>query len=249
MTGTSANSKTYMIPLSSLQYKRWPDASQHYYRIGEVNLPQRMTEILSLGKPTNPGTVAPDFVEVITWNDAGESHYIGNIWDESVASWEYLFGNSTSWSHAGWQPIISSFIAAFKGGKDASGMLPPQGSPGVGAMWYRTILKSATCSSDPLGKPQGWEGAQDAVNWAVVLAPGSSGVTVRVTSGGKVIQTVSGLGAGLQYSSAPGMIQGEQVVQVLDASGSLVLSAHSTIDVLPEANGICNYNYQVSPLQ
>ena len=42
--------------LSSLQYKDC--CGGNYYRIGEVNLPQRMSEILDL---------APNNVEIITW--------------------------------------------------------------------------------------------------------------------------------------------------------------------------------------
>ena len=51
--------------LSSLQYKRLPNESTHYYRVGEVNLPERMVEILELGKASN--SISPEFVEVITW--------------------------------------------------------------------------------------------------------------------------------------------------------------------------------------
>lgn len=47
---------TYISALSSLQYKAC--CGGNYYRIGEVNLPQRMTQLLTLN---------PDFVEVLTW--------------------------------------------------------------------------------------------------------------------------------------------------------------------------------------
>ena len=42
--------------LSPIQYKNTGDG--HWYRIGEVNLPQRMTQILDL---------KPDFTEFISW--------------------------------------------------------------------------------------------------------------------------------------------------------------------------------------
>lgn len=57
-------SKTYMMPLSTLQFKHI-DSSQNWMRIGESTLPVRMGQILQ---------DQPDFVEIITWNDAGESH-------------------------------------------------------------------------------------------------------------------------------------------------------------------------------
>lgn len=44
-------------------------SGEDWYRIGEVNMPQRFEQVLAL---------QPDLVELITWNDAGESHYVGN---------------------------------------------------------------------------------------------------------------------------------------------------------------------------
>ncbi|KAJ4289905.1 hypothetical protein N0V88_006700 [Collariella sp. IMI 366227] len=32
--------------------------------------------------------VQPDFVELLTWNDAGEGHYFGNVWWEAMNGWE-----------------------------------------------------------------------------------------------------------------------------------------------------------------
>ena len=245
MNAMHSAKKTYMVPFSTLQYKHWPQDNLHYYRVGESNLPQRMTEILALGSS------GPDFAEYITWNDCGESHYMGNIWDEQVAGadWMYAYGNSSTWTHAALQPLVSSFIAAYKAGTDATTMAPPSGSKGAGAMWYRTILTSATCSNDPLGKPSSASSALDAVNWAVVLPARSCGFTATVTSGGNVIQKGIPLEAGLNYASTTPMTTGAQEVQVLDGSGNVVLTAQSAVDVQAEAGDICNYNYQVAPLK
>ncbi|OBT71086.1 hypothetical protein VF21_09830 [Pseudogymnoascus sp. 05NY08] len=59
-----AAGKSYMMGLSTLQYKHC--CGDSWYRPGEVNLPERMTQILSL---------KPELTEVMTWNDAGESLY------------------------------------------------------------------------------------------------------------------------------------------------------------------------------
>ncbi|MCJ1440658.1 MAG: hypothetical protein MMC23_001144 [Stictis urceolatum] len=239
MQGTQANQKTYMISLSSLQYKHLPDQNTHYYRVGEVNLPQRMTEILALSP-------APDFVEVVTWNDAGEGHYISNnLWEEGIPQEILDYANAADWPHAGWQPLITSFIGAFGAGKDASAMAPPEGSNAVGTMWYRAILKDAACAADPLGKPGGWQAAEDAVNWAVVVAAGQEGYQVRVTSGGTELQTVP-VSAGLNYGATPGMKTGAQKVELLDGSGNAVMTANSQRDVAADSDGICNFNYQVA---
>lgn len=169
--------KSYMISLSTLQYKHLPSQNLHWYRAGEVTLPQRMTQILAM-------PVQPDYVEVLTWNDAGESHYIGSLHAEGIPPEQLAYANSTDWPHEAWQPVISSFIAAYKSGGSSSLMAPPAGSAAVGAMWYRSILKDAVCANDPLRRPTGWQAAQDAVNYAIVLPADASGLSIRISSDG-----------------------------------------------------------------
>ncbi|KAB5575260.1 glycoside hydrolase [Coniochaeta sp. 2T2.1] len=232
---TSAHNwgKTYMAPISTFQFKDC--CGGDYYRIGESNLPQRMTELLSL---------APDFAEIITWNDAGESHYIGNIWPEGQPSDILAYANNDDWPHSAWQPVIKSWIAAYKAGGDASSMSPPSGSAAVGAMWYRTIPKDAACGGG--AKPDNWQSAADAVNYAVVVASGSAGSTIRVTSGGTVIRESTAV-AGLNYGSATGLKLGAQKVELVSGD-SVVLAANSLKNVVSD-DPACNFNYQVAPLQ
>ncbi len=52
---------------SPLQFKHM-DSSDNWYRRGEANLENRFGEVLKL---------QPDMLELQTWNDAGESHYMG----------------------------------------------------------------------------------------------------------------------------------------------------------------------------
>jgi hypothetical protein len=75
LSGAHAVGKTFMMGVSPLQFKHI-DGSQNYYRRGEQNLEYRFGQVLSL---------QPDFVEIQTWNDAGESHYMGNSWPEPIA--------------------------------------------------------------------------------------------------------------------------------------------------------------------
>ncbi|KAI2618955.1 glycoside hydrolase family 71 protein [Hypomontagnella submonticulosa] len=231
-SAADAAGKTYVMGLSSLQYKHC--CGDSWYRGGETNLPERMAQILN---------VKPEFTEVITWNDAGESHYIGPCWAEGLTPEILQYGNSDTAPHSGWQPLITSFINAFKAGSSAGAMKPASGSF-AGSMWYRGVLTS--CNGD---KPRGAGAAVDAVNWAVVLPAGSSGFQVRVTSGGQVLATQS-VGAGLNYNSVRGMQTGAQKVELLDGSGRVVATAGSQVDVSNSpSNGFCNYNYYVAGLQ
>ncbi|KAI1336726.1 glycoside hydrolase [Xylariaceae sp. FL0016] len=238
MNGISTD-KAYMIGLSSLQFKRW--SGFHYYRTGEVNLPQRMTEILALES-------RPAFVEVQTWNDAGESHYIGHLWSEGLDDDIMAYANQEDYPHTGWQSLITSFITAYKNGADASGMRPPEGSDVIGAFWYRALTVDADCTSDTMGKPGGAGAAQDAVNWAVVVGDGVSGYKVQVWSDSVMIRSTN-LDAGLNYFSAPGLKTGSQYVEVVDSDYNIIISAHGGKDVSSTADGICNYNFQVAELK
>ncbi|KAI1761268.1 glycoside hydrolase family 71 protein [Hypoxylon sp. FL1150] len=233
-SAADAAGKAYMMGLSSLQYKHC--CGDSWYRAGETNLPERMEQILS---------VSPEFTEVITWNDAGESHYIGPCWPEGLTSEILQYGNSDTIPHSGWQSLIASFISAFKSGKTSVGaMTPPSNGKFAGALWYRGVLTS--CSGD---KPRGAGAAVDAVNYAVVLPSGSTGLSIRVTSGGQVLATRA-VGAGLSYNSVGGMRTGAQKIELVDGRGNVLASASGSVNVgTSPTDGFCNYNYYVAGLQ
>ncbi|KAJ8118671.1 hypothetical protein ONZ43_g3948 [Nemania bipapillata] len=200
--------------LSTLQYKHC--CGDSWYREGETNLLERMNQILQL---------SPEFTEVITWNDAGESHYIGPSWPETVTPEILQYGDTDVNPHTGWQPLISSFINAFKSGaSDTSAMVPTNGASFAGAM----------CG-----------GARDTVVYAVVLPAGTQGFQVRVSSGGQVIATQS-VAAGLSYNSIDGLKTGAQLLELLDSNGNVIAEASSKVDVSDQpTNGFCNFNYYV----
>ncbi|KAI1094115.1 glycoside hydrolase family 71 protein [Rostrohypoxylon terebratum] len=236
-SAADAAGKAYMMGLSTLQYKHC--CGDSWYRAGESTLPERMEQILAL---------APEFVEVITWNDAGESHYIGPCWAEGLTPEILQYGNSDTMPHDGWQPLIASFVAAFKANATSgSAMAPPKSSSFVGAMWYRGVLTS--CGGSGATPPRGSGAALDAVNYAVVLPQDSAGMSVRVTSGGQVLATHA-VSAGLNYRSVTGLKTGPQKLELLDGSGHVVASADSKVDVSDSpTDGFCNYNYYVAGLQ
>ncbi|KAI1772010.1 glycoside hydrolase family 71 protein [Hypoxylon cercidicola] len=234
-----AAGKTYVMGLSSLQYKHC--CGDSWYRAGETNLPERMEQILS---------VSPEFAEVITWNDAGESHYIGPCWAEGLTPEILQYGNSDTMPHDGWQGVIGSFVDAFKAGAGAGAAMRPRNGRFAGALWHRGVLtsSSSSCGGD---RPRGAGAAVDAVNYAVVLPAGSSsaGLRVRVTSGGRVLATRA-VGAGLGYGSVAGMRPGPQKVELVDGAGNVVASASGAVDVgAAPTDGFCNYNYYVAGLQ
>lgn len=245
--------KSYMVPMSSLQYKHWVEGSRNdnWYRVGEVNLPERMTQVLSMEPKA-------DLAEVITWNDSGESHYIGTVHTDGQIPAFREYANEETYSHVAWQPLFHSFIDAFKRGVDARGMKPmEQGKDYVGAMWYRSVTTNANCRD----KPSGAADAKDALNWAVIVAEGVDNAYIQAYSNGvKILPTGDRppvkLHAGLNYGSIPGVRPGNQYIEVVEIddleNGEWKYAYTKTGDVAVTDNangGLCNYNYLVYGLQ
>ncbi|KAB8754769.1 hypothetical protein FH972_026558 [Carpinus fangiana] len=212
------------------------DASQFYYRIGELNYGQRIQQLLS---------AAPDYVEIITWNDAGEGHYIGSFWPEQIGD-SGIDKYTNGFDHSGWQQLVPSVIAALKNGaQDTSALFPGgpwDGKAAAGAMWYRPVLTTSSCAS---GQPSGYQNAQDLVNFAISLPSGASDYKIVVSSGGNVIATFPGQ-AGLNINSTGGLVAGSAPkVDVVDDLGNTVASATGNMDVAGNAD-LCNYNYVVT---
>ncbi len=218
--------------LSSLQFKHI-DGGQNWYRRGELSLPERIAQVLEL---------QPDFVEIITWNDSGESHYIGNCWPEAIEGAPAIQAYSNGFDHTGWQAVLAPFITAYKNGATSISDVTPFGEF-AGAFWYRTLLKSASCSGDGLGKPSGSENAEDLINIAVLLPASTSGVNISVYSGGNLVSTLPTT-AGLNMA-AVGIKTGAQKVELVNSAGQVIGAGSSTMDVAADTSGVCNFNYQV----
>ncbi|KAK6612145.1 mutanase [Botrytis cinerea] len=232
-----AAKKGFMMGVSPLQFKHI-DGSQNWYRRGEANLEVRFGQVLSL---------QPDFIEFQTWNDAGESHYMGNTWPEPLVS------NSTpealssiEYDHTGYWQILKSFIRAWKDGKTSTAtMYPTNGKDAQGTFWHHTLLKNGDCSSDSLGlkKPDGIEGVEDSVTAVVLVASGVTGMSGSISVGGKVLGTKK-FEAGFNTMVVTNITTGAVSMSVTDAAGKVVVSGKGPLEVVNKAN-LCNYNFQV----
>lgn len=241
LAAARARSKTYMFPVSAFQSKHHR-AWGNWLRRGGLMLARRMENALFL---------QPDFVQLLSWNDAGEGHYLGNVWPEAVGreEWEGLVDG---WGHKGWQAVLRPWIRALKGGvvTGGEGVVPvvEGGRAFAGVFWYRALLKGAECGVDRLGlgKPTGWEEVEDAVNVVVVLGSGQEGVRIRFWSGGVVRAEFEGkIGMNVHQVSVE---KGEQVVQLVAADGRVIgegRGSKGVTDRIEDIGGICNYNYQV----
>jgi len=108
-----------------------------------------------------------DIAEIISWNDYGESHYIGPIKGSQPNSQAWVDGNN----HTGWLGLTRYYATAFKTGSE------PVITEDQIILWARTHPCNAT-ANDPVGQPSNFQLSEDAI-WAVVLATAPATVTIN----------------------------------------------------------------------
>lgn len=206
------NGKTYMAPLSPwffthFSYKNWIYKSENL-------LVDRWKEIMNLNV---------DLVEMISWNDFGESHYMGPV-QGAMPDGSEVWCNG--YDHQAWLKLSSYFISAFK-----TGNYPPINNDQV-YFWYRTSSKNTYCG-DPIGMPDNHDWADDNI---VIFALLTSSAQINVTCGHNSQQF-----NGNQGSNFFTMGFGEGNVSVsLSRNGQWLGSIQGA---LPINNTISNYNF------
>jgi glucan endo-1,3-alpha-glucosidase len=159
---------------------------------------ERWEQILDLS------TRSPDlhYLEIITWNDYGESHYVGpsddGQSDDGSGPW------TRGMPHDALLEFARPYITAFKRGSPT-----PVFERDMLVYWYRPNMKDvASCdSTDNCGsRPAGWDIVADTVFVATFSAQGGS-ATVTSGSKGNVTKT---FGPGVNMLEFP-MGPGEQV--------------------------------------
>lgn len=157
------------------------------YRSDDWLLATRMEQIIAMRNKV-------DMVEIISWNDYGESHYIGPIRADQP--------NSQGWTegmdHQGWLSIIKIYSTAFKTGK-----YPSSGDSIT--LWSRPHPKGATATAPSNPRPSGWQNTDDNVYAFITI---SAPATIVISSGNNT-RSWGNVPAGISkfsLSSAPGSI-------------------------------------------
>ena len=191
---------------------------------------ERWTDIL---------TLSPQYLEIISWNDYGESHYIGPL------SSPHLDDGNSKWTndmpHDGFLEMAKPYIAAFKAGsKTVDNFIDTDQL----VYWYRPSVKSAVCDSTDncQGKPDGYDSMEDSV-FIVALLKSSGNITVISGSNTQSFNAQAGANA----FQVP-MGAGKQSF-ALTRDGQTVLSGDSLKDIITECVcGIYNFNAYVGTL-
>ena len=103
-----------MMPVSPWFYTNLPAYSKNWLWHSDSIWHYRWLQAISL---------APTFIQIISWNDYGESHYIGPIRPSGVVSGAWYVDSNHA--HTGWTAFLPHYIAAYKAGSTASLSNPP----------------------------------------------------------------------------------------------------------------------------
>ncbi|KAL1413173.1 hypothetical protein Q8F55_000923 [Vanrija albida] len=230
--------KDYMAPVSPWFFTHLTQYNKNFLFKSEQLWHYRWQQILDL---------APDYVEIVTWNDYGESHHVAGYgdWVDDDGSEMYARGLD----HTKLMDLAVPFIKAYKAGGKA-----PVVEKDFAVYWHRPHLKSAECdASDPVkgssntnvqpggvpaGKPAGWDLVADVVFVAVASKNGGK---VTVTSGSNAPVTHEAA-AGIQVFEVP-VGTGQQKIELVSDAGSASGTSEVPITAGCWQDKLYNFNF------
>ncbi|CEL10268.1 hypothetical protein ASPCAL13390 [Aspergillus calidoustus] len=241
------NGKGYIAPVSPWFFTHFgPEVpySKNWVFPGDLLWYDRWLQVLDMG---------PRFIEIVTWNDYGESHYIGPLssphTDDGASKWV------NDMPHDGWMDMSKPFIAAYKDGASSSSV-NSYITEDLLVYWYRPAPRGVNCDATDTcmvpanngsgnyfnGRPDGWETMEDAVFVVTTL---TEPATVTVNSGGNV--QVFDAPAGASAFTVP-MGVGSQAFS-LSRNGQVIQSGVSLLPIIDGCVcGLYNFNPYVGTL-
>ncbi|KAJ0387169.1 hypothetical protein COL922a_002781 [Colletotrichum nupharicola] len=192
-------SKPYMMPVSPWFYTNLPGYSKNWLWRGDHLWYDRWIQV---------NTLMPEFVQIISWNDYGESHHIGPIRGHAFVAFEKDSGKAPymySLDHHGWRVFLPFAIDRYKYNKATAT------SEGV-SFWYRPTPKRACGTGGTTGNTvsqlqmefEPYDIIDDSVFFTVLA---TESVKITVSIGGVqsqgVLRDLPDGGVGLYHGSAP----------------------------------------------
>ncbi|KAL4784408.1 alpha-1,3-glucanase, partial [Aspergillus varians] len=136
--------KLYMMPVSPWFYSNLPQFDKNWVWQGGDLWYTRWQQVLQLN---------PDFVQILTWNDYGESHYIGplhedalGILEEADAPFNYVEGMP----HDAWRTLLPYLIEQYKEDDDKK-REKVKFEEEMLTVWYRLSPSSACGTGNTTG--------------------------------------------------------------------------------------------------
>ncbi|KAI9602542.1 hypothetical protein H4Q26_001832 [Puccinia striiformis f. sp. tritici PST-130] len=166
--------KQYAAPLSAMFYKHLSDCKygNYLYPADSWFVVEKFLDLLSL---------KPDFIEILSWNDYGESHYLrdprpsANLPVEGISSEKYV----KDMPHEPLLDLISYFNEWYKSGSR------PLIKSSKAYVWYRPHPKDAVSKSDSLPIPGGASATEDKMYIAILVSSTTNLQLIKIESGDK----------------------------------------------------------------
>ncbi|KJA28763.1 glycoside hydrolase family 71 protein [Hypholoma sublateritium FD-334 SS-4] len=171
-----------------------------------------------------------DMVQIISWNDYGESHYIGPIEGAQPNSHAWVDG----YPHIAWLYLNRYFMKAFQ-----TGTYPAITKDQI-FLWARPHPRDAS-SPDPVPRPTNYQLTDD-VAWMVVFATAAATVDAYTTNTNKVSFAVK---AGMSKLSFPLLADGGMKA-VMVRNGAVVAECNPTTYRFESRPGVYNFNTLVA---
>lgn len=188
-------------------------------------------------------------VEIVTWNDYGESHYLGPLksphYDDGNSKW------TNDMPHGGWLELSKPYIRAYKDGATSVNNYIEKDQI---IYWYRRTLRDLNCDSTDTtsgrpanndsgnyfqGRPDGWQTMDDVVYVVSLL---KSAGTIVVNSGGQ--SKTENAPAGAHIFTVPAGVGKQRFT--LTRNGANVLDQTSLMDITNVCPcGLYNFNAYV----
>ncbi|MCJ1357376.1 MAG: hypothetical protein MMC33_007372 [Icmadophila ericetorum] len=185
----------------------------------------------------------PDFVEVLTWNDFGESHYIGPLRPSGFPTGSERY--ATDMPHDAWREMLPYYINAYKAGNatkvnhahdDEKLVYYHRINPSTAGSTGGTTANTPTQGQTPAA-PQ--LASQDAI-FVDVLVKEPSNVAIRI--GGNPATTLQASVAGINHFSVPFNGQTGPVKYTVTRGGQTILSTIGATITSDCTDGLVNWN-------
>ncbi|ORY45022.1 glycosyl hydrolase family 71-domain-containing protein [Leucosporidium creatinivorum] len=215
-----------LAPVGAFFQVHQNSGNNYVYNSNNFLLPNHYTDLINM----SPG---PQFIELLSWNDFGEAHYLGPV-RSSAGIPSGAEGYATDkFDHT---PMLT--LSAYYNSWFVNGAPPTIKTEGI-VWWYRPHPKDLVASSDSVDKPEGADTMDDSIYVAVLIPSGSSAANVIITVGGTA-------GDPTAVSEGVNLIQadlkaGDTAVELVDSSGNSLLSGSG--DSIASSIETYNFNY------
>jgi hypothetical protein len=244
MDALKGDGTSYIMPVSPWFYTNLRQFNKNWVWQGDEVWAQRWQQVIEM---------QPEYVEILTWNDYGESHYIGPVREKAIGVLESAgapFDYVSGMPHDGWRAMLPYWISQYKAG-DTTSREGVKIEDEVLSAWYRVSAASACGDGKTTGNSKSQdqnllkpgEVLQDKVFYSALLE-GSADVKVSIGGENRTAEwtDVPEGGKGVYTGSIPFDKHTGEVVVTLTRDGDFLaqMKGKDIIDSCP--GNLTNWN-------